>query len=109
MDNNTKCAQRIKSVSDKLKREGKIIDILDTEGLIKRLQTVTGIENIGWITDPQHLRSLNIVLLNQTIDHDMSIAMCKCSKDLEISIPDNIESPKQFHNYVLEQTKQKRK
>ena len=55
------------------------------------------------------LRHLNTILLLQSTNHNMSIAMCKCAKDLEISIPENIESPDQFHKHILEQIKQKRK
>ena len=95
MTNNTgniaKCAQRIKSVTNKLEREEKRIDILSEDGLKTRLQLTTDISNMWTDFSIDQLKHLNKILLTGEVDHDMSIAMCKCAKDLEISIPENIE------------------
>ena len=108
-DNMAKCSHRFRSVTDKFTRETERIGTLDTLELLKNLETTTDIHDMwtGFSTD--QLRHLNTILLLQSTNHDMSIAMCKCAKDLEISIPENIESPAQFHKHILEQIKQKRK
>jgi hypothetical protein len=108
-DNIAKCSHRIRSISNKLKRETERINTLGTLELIKWLETTTGIRNIELMVDTDQLRHLSIILLSQSTNHDMSIAMCKCAKDLEISIPEDIESPDQFHKHVLAQIEQKRK
>ena len=109
MDNTARCGQRIRSINDKLKRETERIDTLSHTDLMKRLELTTDIHDMWRDLDKYQLRGLNKILLTESVNHDMSIAMCKCAKDLDISIPDNIESPRQFHNHVLEQMKQKRK
>lgn len=108
-DNITKCSRRIRSVNDKLARETERIGTLNAEGLTKRLELATDIRNIWMDFSTDQLRHLNTILLLQSTNHDMSIAICKCAKDLEISIPENIESPDQFHRHILEQIRQKRK
>lgn len=108
-DKIAKCSNRIRSISDKLKRETERINTLGTLELIKGLKTATGISNIELMVDKDQLRHLSTILLSQSTDHDMSIAMCKCAKDLEISIPEDIESPDQFHKYVIAQIERKRK
>lgn len=109
-DNIAKCSHRIRSISDKLKRETERINTLGTLELIKGLETTTGIRNIEIMVDNiGQLRRLSTILSLQSINHDMSIAMCKCAKDLEISIPEDIEPPDQFHKYVIAQVEQKRK
>jgi hypothetical protein len=109
MDNAAKCSQRIKSINNKLKREIERIDRLDHDALMKRLEITTGISDMWRVFDKYQLKHLNQIWLTESINHDMSIAMCKCAKDYDISISDNIESPKQFHDLILEQMKQKRK
>lgn len=109
MDNADKCGQRIRSINDKLKRETERIDTLNHDALMKRLELTTGIKDMWRVLDKDQLRHLSQILLTESVNHDMSIAMCKCAKDYEIPIPENVESPKQFHNHVLEQMKLKRK
>lgn len=108
-DNMDKCGHRIRSVNDKFTRETERIGTLKTEGLIKRLELTTDIHNMWTDFSVDQLRHLNTILLLESTNHDMSIAMCKCAKDLEISIPENIEIPRQFHKHILEQIEQKRK
>lgn len=108
-DNIAKCSHRIRSISDKLKRETERINMLGTLELIKWLEATTGIRNIELMVDTDQLRHLSTILLSQSTNHDMSIAMCKCAKDLEISIPEDIASSDQFHKHVLAQIEQKRK
>lgn len=109
MDKAAKCSQRIKSINEKLKRETERIDILNHDALMKRLELTTGISDMWRAFGKRQLKHLNRILLTESINHDMSIAMCKCAKDYDISISENIESPKQFHDLILEQMKQKRK
>jgi hypothetical protein len=101
-DNIAKCSRRFRSVTDKFTRETERIDTLDTEELKQRLELTTDIHDMWKDFSADQLRHLNIILLLQSTNHDMSIAMCKCAKDLEISIPENIESPNQFHKHILE-------
>ena len=108
-DNMTKCSHRFRSVNNKFVRETERIGTLSAEELSKRLEEITDIHNMGAGFSTDQLRRINTILLLQSTNHDMSIAMCKCAKDLEISIPENIESPDQFHKHILEQIKQKRK
>lgn len=108
-DNMAKCSHRIRSVNDKLTRETERIGMLNTEELTKRLELITDISNMWVNFSADQLRHINTILLLRSTNHDMSIAICKCAKDLEISIPENIESPDQFHRYILEQIRQKRK
>lgn len=107
-ENIAKCSHRINGVSNKLARDAKIIGSLNREDLIKRLELTTDIRNMWKDFDTVQLKHLNIISLSQSISHDMSIVLCKCAKDLEISIPDDIESPDQFHKYVLGQIRSKR-
>jgi hypothetical protein len=109
MDSTDKCDQRIRSISGRLKIETERIDTLNHDDLMKRLELTTGIKDMWRALDKYQLKHINQILLTESINHDMSIAMCKCAKDYEISIPEDIESPRQFHNHVLEQMKQKRK
>lgn len=110
-DNRAKCSYRIRSVNDKFDREMKRIDNLNEEGLKARLDIATDIPSfgLGGGFSIDQLRHLNTVLLLQSSHHEMSIALCRCAKDYDISVPENIESPKQFHEYILEQMRQKRK
>ncbi len=107
-DNRTKCSNRIKSINDKFDREMKRIDSLGEDGLKVRLELTTEIRSFGRDLSIDQLRHLNTVLLLQSSHHEMSIALCRCAKDYDISVPENIESPKQFHEYILEQMRQKR-
>jgi hypothetical protein len=109
MENADKCSQRIRSINAKLKRETERIETLNHDALMKRLELATNIHDMWRTFDKYQLRHLNQILLTESIDHDMSIAICQCAKDYGISIPDDIESPKQLHNYVLEQIRQQRK
>ena len=77
-DDMTKCSYRFRSVNEKLTRETERINKLDMLGLIKRLETTTGIRNIETMFEKDQLKHLNAILLLQSINHDMSIAMCKC-------------------------------
>ncbi len=108
MDNKAKCGQMIRSVNDKLTREEKRIDTLNHDALMKRLELTTGIHDMWRVFDKDQLRHINKILLIESTNHDMSIAMCKCAKDLGISIPENIESPIEFHKHILGQIRQKR-
>lgn len=104
-DNKIRCSNRIKTVNDKFDREIKRIDSLGEDGLKVRLELITEIRNIGSDFSIDQLRHINTIMLLQSSHHDMSIALCKCAKDYNISIPENIESPNQFHKYILEQIK----
>ena len=104
----SKCFHRIRSINDKLAMETERIGELNEDELIQRLESVTDIRNMWYDMSIDQLRHLNTILELQSINHDMSIALCKCAKDLEISIPEEIESPNKFHKHILEQIKAKK-
>lgn len=107
-DNIGKCSHRIRSINDRPARETERIGRLDGDALVKRLELITEIRHMWNSMSIDQLRHLNTILELQSTNHDMSIAICKCSKDLEIPIPEEIESPSKFHKHILEQIKLKK-
>lgn len=107
-DKISRCGHRIRYVNKRLARETERIGKLDQHALIQRLELITEIRRMWDGMSMDQLRHLNTILELQSSNHDMSIAICKCAKDLEISIPEEIESPNKFHKYVLEQIKLKK-
>lgn len=108
LENINKCIHRIESVNNKLKREKEIIGSLGENELTRRLETITDIQNVWNDFSIDQLRHINSILILEMINHDMSIAMCKCANELDISIPEDMRLPNQFHRHILENMKQKR-